>query len=314
VTSAIDARSARPDLASGPVVPGLEDSIRRGERITITSADASYRVERIQRGATPAWVMRDRGDFPVLAGRLNQLTEGLQGLRYVRRMTSDPTKHDRLGVTDPREGGRGILVQIESGDRALLVDLILGVEPSGGLYVRRPGQDQVWAARGELPPLRDVATWLELQPLSLPATSIQMVEITPPEGRAYTIAREAPDAVFHIVAPSRMEAVAQSSIDDVAQRITALSPIDVAEAPSIQGEPRARVRVTTFTGIAIEAELIDSGGKTWLKLVARASTPEQEPAARAINDPAAGWAYALSEIDMGTLTAPLNTLIPGAVQ
>ena len=65
VTVAIETRASRPDLASGLVVPGLHDTIGTGRRITITSSDASYRIERAQRGNESIWVMRDRGDYPV---------------------------------------------------------------------------------------------------------------------------------------------------------------------------------------------------------------------------------------------------------
>jgi len=309
ITVAIDARSSRPNTASGPVVPGLEESIGRAQRIIVTSTEASYRIERTQRG----WAMQDRGNFPVNAAALARLTEGLQSLQYVRRMTSDPSKHERLGVGDPREGGRGVLVQVEDGSRALLVDLILGIEPNGsGMYVRRTGQDQVWSARGELPPLRSIASWLELQPLALDPATLARVEIVPPASRPYTLAREAQGQDFQIVLPARLAAVAQSSVNNVGERITALTPTDVMEAPAIQGAPRARVRAITFDGVLIDGELIDSDGKTWIKLVARAQTPEQEPAALEINNRSAAWAYALSSLDVDTLVAPLSTLVPSA--
>lgn len=311
ITTAIDVRSSRPDVASGPVVPGLAESIGRAERITVTSTETTYRIERTQRGEERVWVMQDRGGYAVLPARLAQLTEGLQNLRYVRRMTGDATKHERLGVVDPREGGRGVLVQIEDGARALLVDVILGVEPNGGLYVRRTGQDQVWSARGELPPLRDVAAWLELRPLTLDPATLARVEVVPAVGRPYVLAREALGQDFQIVAPARLAAIAQSSVTSVAERITQLAPTDVTEAPAIQGAPRARVRAITFDGVLIDGELIESGGEVWLKLVARANSPEQEAAALEINNRAAAWAFALSSLDADVLAAPLSTLLPG---
>lgn len=307
VTLAIDARSSRPESAAGPVVAGLADTIAGAQRITVTSADATYRIEKTSRG----WAMRDRGDYPVLAGRLAQLTEGLESLHYVRRMTSDAAKHERLGVVDPREGGRGVLVQIEDGRGAFLVNLILGIE-TGGLYVRRPDQDQTWAASGDLPPLRDIAAWLDLQPVAIAPEAIARVEITPSAGPAYILARPTPDAAdFAIVSPAA-QALAASSVTATAERIAGLSPIDVQPAPAIQGEPRARLRVVTVDGIAIEGELIESDGKIWLKLVARADAPEQQAAALAINDRAAGWAYALSPMEAGVLVPPLSQFLPGA--
>ena len=306
VTVAIESRSLSPSSAAGPVLPGIEDTIGGAQRITITSSEATYRIERTEQG----WAMRDRDDYPVLSSRLAQLTEGLENLRYVRRMTNDASKHERLGVTDPREGGRGVLVQIEDGRGALLVNLILGIE-TGGAYVRRPDQEQTWSVDGELPPLRDVASWLALQPMSLTPDRLARVEIMPAEGRAYILARDAADQPWRLASPA-LAALAQSTLTATAERITQLSPIDVRTAPAIQGTPRARVRASTFDGIVIDAEVIASDNHLWVKLVARADAPEQEAAAVALNTPASDWAYALSEMEAEALAPPLNRLIPGA--
>ncbi|HYD88453.1 MAG TPA: DUF4340 domain-containing protein [Vitreimonas sp.] len=312
ITLAIENRGLRPDAASGPVVPQLAQNIADAERIVITSADASYRIERVQRGEERVWVMRDRGDYPVTAQRLAQLTRALGALRYTRRMTNDPSKHERLGVTDPRQGGRGVLVQIEGGRGALLVNLILGVEPSG-LYVRRPDDDQTWAARegenAELPPLRDIAAWLEMTPLAIPAERLARVEIVPPEGRAYVLAREAPDQPWRIVQPA-LATLAQTSVTAAAEQLTRLSPVDVQLAPAVQGDAIARVRAITFEGVLIDAELIPSEGRTWVKLAARADSPELQAAAMEINSRSSDWAFALSEVDAQAAAPPLSALVP----
>jgi hypothetical protein len=307
VTLAIEFRASRPDLAAGLVVPGLADTIGDAQRITVTSAEATYRIERTQSG----WAMRDRDDYPVMASRLSQLTNGLTQLRYTRRMTSDASKHERLGVTDPREGGRGVLVQIEDGRGALLVSLILGVEPGGGLYVRRPDQDQTWAAAGELPPLRDVSAWMEIRPLTIAPDRLQRIEIMPTEGRAYILARDSAEQPWRIASPA-LAPLSQSVVDATAERITQLAPVDVRTAPAIQGAPRARLRATTFDNIFIDAELIESDGRTWLKLVARSGTPEQEAAALELNNAIAAWAYALNAVEADALAPPLGGLIGGA--
>ncbi len=316
VTTGIEMRASRPDLASGLVVPGLHDTIGTGRRITITSSDASYRIERAQRGNESIWVMRDRGDYPVLSSRLGQLTQGLEQLHFTRRMTTDPAKFERLGVGDPRHGGHGVLVQIEDARGALLVSLILGTVPTAGqnvVYVRRPDDNQAWAAEGPLPPLRDVASWLNLQPLDLPVERLAHVEITPPQGRAYIMDR-GQDAAWRLTSPP-LAAPVQSSVASAAEAITQLSPIDVQPAPAIQGTSVAHVRVITNDGVAIDAELIPSDNKIWIKLVARAVTTgdaAQEAAALAINDRASAWAYALSPAQVSAVAPPLSALVPAA--
>jgi hypothetical protein len=314
VTVAIEFRASRPDLASGAVLPGLHDAIATGQRIIITSADANYRIERAQRGDQTLWVMRDRGDYPVQSSRLTELTRGLEQLQYTRRMTSDPAKFDRLGVGDPRHGGRGVLVQIESSTGALLVNLIIGTAPSAGqnvVYVRRPDQDQAWAAQGTLPPLRSAASWLNLRPLDLSVDKLTRVEVTPADGRAYVLERDPTSAAWRIATPA-LQGV-QGSVASAAEEITQVAPLDVQPAPAIQGEAHARVHVVTSDGVGIDAEIVPSDNRMWLKLVARALTPgdaQQEAAALAINDRVSAWAFALSSADAEALAPPLASLTP----
>jgi len=317
VTVAIDVRSSSPDLASGPVLPHLADQIADARRIHIISTDANYRIERVQRGDQSVWVMRDHGDYPVEASRLGELTRGLAGLQYERRMTSDPGKQARLGVDDPRQGGHGVLVQIEDGRGAFLVNLVLGVE-TGGTYVRKPDQTQIWKVTGDLPPFRDVASWLDLKPIDLDGQQIQRVDVSPATGGAYAVQREQGEADFSIVAPSRLAAQSPASVTAEAERITHLAPVDVQTAPAIQGTPKARLHITLYSGMTIDGDLIDSDGKTWLKLVAHApapaqgqtAAPDQEQAALAINNRVAGWAYALSDEEASALAPALGTLLP----
>jgi hypothetical protein len=139
------------------------------------------------------------------------------------------------------------------------------------------------------------------------------VEITPRDGRAYTLARESAEMPWRIASPA-LAALAQSSVNAAAERITQVSPVDVQPAPAIQGAPAARVRATTFDGVTLDAELIESDGRTWLKLVARAEAPEQEAAALEINNRAAPWAYALDEMDAEAVAPPLGALIPGVTE
>jgi hypothetical protein len=231
-------------------------------------------------------------------------------------MTTDPAKFERLGVGDPRHGGHGVLVQIEDARGALLVNLILGTVATAGpnlVYVRRPDDNQTWAAEGPLPPLRDVASWLNLRPLDLPVERLAHVEITPQEGRAYVLDR-GQDAAWRLTSPP-LAAPVQTSVASAAEEITQLSPVDVQPAPAIQGVSVAHVRVVTTDGVAIDAELIPSDNKIWIKLVARAVTPgntAQEAAALAINDRASAWAYALSPMQVSAVAPPLSALVPAA--
>ena len=62
--------------------------------------------------------------------------------------------------------------------------------------------------------------------------------------------------------------------------------------------------------VIVDAEIIPVEDRPWLKLVARAATPEQEPAALALNERAAAWAFQLSQFDAESLTPPLAKMTP----
>jgi hypothetical protein len=305
VTIAIEVRSLSPDAAVGPVIPGLAGRLAEAQKITVVSPETRFRIAKTERG----WAMTDRGDFPVRAARLAELTRGLTQLAYVRRMTSDPERHARLGVTDPTQGGNGVLVQIENARGAFLVNLILGIEREA-TYARRPGEDQVWAVRGDLPPFRDPSLWLELQPLALDPSALRRVEIVPNQGRPYILERASADANFAFAgALAQREPISAQSLTETAERITRVEPSDVLPAPSVQGAPSTRIRAVTVDGALIDVELFSQGDRRWLKLAARAERPEAASAVEAINARASAWAYALTPTAYDQLAPPLDTLL-----
>ncbi|MBI1251511.1 MAG: DUF4340 domain-containing protein [Alphaproteobacteria bacterium] len=306
ITVTLDARALRENTLSGPVVPNLAARIGDAQKITIQSAEATYRIQHGQRG----WAMRDRGDFPVNPARLAQLTHGLQDLRFVRRMTSDPQKHARLGVDDPRQGGQGVLVQIEDGRSAFLVNLILGVQPNG-FYARRPDEDQVWAVDGELPPLRDASTWLDLRMLDFAPERVSRVEIVPSEGEPYILEREGPTNFRFEGRAARLQPLSPATLAGTAQRLIDAQPIDVAPAPAISAPPVARIRMRTSDGLLIDADLVRDDSGRWVKLIARADPPENAEAqaqADGLNARLGPWAYRVSETDFAALAPPVGTL------
>jgi hypothetical protein len=301
--TAFDLDRLKPPTAAGPVLPGFSKAVGAAQAITIATKDAAYHIVRTDRG----WVLRDRGDYPVQRDRLAQFTQGLATLSYVRPMTRDPNKLDRLGLGDPAQGGDGILVQVQNAQGALLANLLLGMSPSGA-YMRAPDKDQAWAVKGDLPPLKDPAQWLDLAPLSIDVSRIIRATVIPPVGPAYALNR-GENGDFVLDKPfDRLLVVSPEGVNTTAQAFATLKPIDVAGAPAITGAAGARATMRTANGLLIEGELIGQGGRHWLKLVARGETPEAQAEAQAINARAAAWAYGLSDLDYADFAPPLSAL------
>jgi Domain of unknown function (DUF4340) len=300
--SALDQNSLKPPTASGPVLPNFASLAGGARAINIVTKDAAYHIVRGDSG----WTLRDRGDYPVRRERLAQFTEALTTLAYVRPMTRDPAKHDRLALGDPAKGGEGVLVEVQDQKGALIANLVLGITPNG-LYMRAPGAPQTWAVKGDLPPLKDPAQWLDLAPLAIDSARIASVSIQPVAGPAYEIARVG--GAFALAKPFDSVATRRDAVRAAAEAFAQLRPIDVVGAPAIDGPVRARAQMRTADGLTLQGEVFEQGGRRWLKLVAHGDTPGATQEAQAINARAAAWAYGLSALNAADFAPPLAELL-----
>lgn len=304
LVNAWDLDRLKPPQAAGRVLPGFEKAAGAAEAITIATKDADYHIVRTDRG----WVLRDRGDYPVQRERLAQFTQGLATLMYVRPMTHDPAKLDRIGLGDPAKGGEGVAVQVQNGQGALLANLVIGMTPTG-VYARQPDKSQAWAVKGDLPPMKDPAQWLDLAPLTIDPSQIVRVTIQPASGPAYVLVRKRTGGDFSLEAPfDNFLVLTPDGLNAAGAAFANLKPVDVAGAPAVQGPPAARVTALTSGGVSIEGELFALGERYWLKLVARGDTSAAQTAAQAINARAAAWAYGLSALDYADFAPPLSML------
>lgn len=310
VTVAIQSRGRDAGAVAGPVLPGFSERLKDASRITVVSRDARYEIQRTQKG----WALKDRGNFPVKREVLAQFTEGLRSLAYVRQMTRDPERHERLGLGDPTKGGSGVLVQVEDSQGARLADVIIGEEPGGALFLRKPGEDQTWQVRGKMPNLRDASQWLDLAPLDIDRARIAGALVEPSTGPTYAIDRASAEASFALAAPyAALPRVSENGVPETASKLARLDPVDVRPAAAIAGPAKARIHTRTFDGLLLEGELFEEAdAKFWIKLVARAEKPDKETEAAEINARVAPWAYGLTEADYRDIAPPLDTLARAA--
>jgi hypothetical protein len=307
ITVGIQARSRDADAAAGPVLPAFAQKAKDATRIVIVSPEARYEIVRTEKG----WALKDRGNYPVRRERLGQFTRGLESLAYLRPMTRDPERHDRLGLGDPANGGNGVLVQVEDGRGARFADLILSADAQGPLFLRKPNEAQTWQVKGDIPSLTDPAEWLDLVPFELDRARIARAEFSFPAGGAYAVGRDADTQSFRLLPPNdARELVAPTAVSAAASGIARLQPIDVRQAAAIGGAPQARVLTRTFDGLLVESDLFaDANGKYWIKFIARAENPAKEAEAARINARAAPWAYGLRMEDWRELAPSLQSLV-----
>ena len=91
----------REDTSATLAFPGLAERLGQAAKIEVRKPDASLVL--VRQGE--AWVLPDRGNYPVRAERVREVLVGLTELRLVERRTADRSQLDRLGLDDPAKAG-----------------------------------------------------------------------------------------------------------------------------------------------------------------------------------------------------------------
>ncbi|MDP3737259.1 MAG: DUF4340 domain-containing protein [Hyphomonadaceae bacterium] len=294
--------SVLPDFAANAGKIGL---------VMVTTSEESYHLVHNADG----WVLSEKGSYPVEADRIAQLTRALSEIKYARPMTRDDKKFDRIGLGDPLEGGTGALLDVGDGSGTSFAKLIVGYR-DGTSYVRQVDDLQAWAVDGAtLPPLQRGARWLDLDVVATPADTIAEVFIRPAQGPGYRLLPADVSGQQFTIAPpyANRRVLASFAPTMTAQALTRFAPIDVAPADTVaRGAPLAEYVVRTRSGVAIIVHGWRANERAWVTIGAAASetaSPEALAQAQAINDRAAGWAFALTELDWGTFSTPLAALV-----
>jgi hypothetical protein len=297
------------------------------------------------REAPGRWVTPERSGYPVSTEAVRSLIVDIADMRLVEAKTSRPERYDRLELKDVEaEGATSRLVRLEDAEGNVLAEAIFGkerqrltgLEPSG-IYLRRPGEERSWVASGGLQIEVSVQDWLETTIADLPPESVKRIRISPADGEAYTIAREAEGEELQLTDLREGE---QPKQDDKARQLAGafdgLQLSDVRPADEIAWpEEVIQVEVETLDGLQLEAKLALVDDEPWLAIErvqgppspaasepaaateqpggaqAAEATPDEgaeaeaaPPDAAAIAERTSGWAYQIDRPVYERLTQP----------
>jgi len=263
--------------------------------IMVTTQEESYHLVRNDDG----WVLAEKGSYPVTDAKIQELTEALSTITYAQAMTRDARKFDRIGLGDPATGGTGALLEVGDGKGNSFARLLVG-HRDGRSFVRKPDDLQAWAVAGAvMPPLQRGAAWVDLGVLEISAEQIAGADVRPAQGPAYRLVA-APGGGFALAPPhDRLRVPAALAPTLTAQALARFAPTDVAPALEVA------------TGVVVVVRSWRKDERGWVTLsaaVAEGASPAATALADGINARAAPWAFALSELDWGTFSTPLNAI------
>ena len=290
------------------VLPAFAEKQSLVQLIMVTTQEESYHLVRNDDG----WVLSEKGSYPVTDARIQELTEALSNITYAEPMTRDERKFDRIGLGDPATGGTGALLEVGDGKGNSFAKLLVG-HRDGRSYVRKPDDLQAWAATGAvMPPLQRGAAWVDLRVLEVSADQVAGVDIRPGQGPAYRLVA-APGGGFALAPPhDRLQVLAALGPSLTAEALVRFAPTDVAPALDVAtGAPVAEHITRLSSGVVVVVRSWRKDERGWVTVsaaVAEGASAEAAALAGDINARAAPWAFALSELDWGTFSTPLDAV------
>lgn len=293
------------------VFPGFAANADKVQLVMVTTSQEVYHLVRNDDG----WVLAEKGSYPVDPERIAELTRALSAIAYARPMTRDERKFDRIGLGDPSTGGTGALLVVGDGSGTSFTKMLVGYR-DGRSYVRMADDLQAWAVEGAvLPPLQRGARWLDLDVVTVEPRQIADELVRPAQGPGYRlIASDETGQHFALTPPhASRRPVTDLALARAGQALARFSPVDVARADTVAtGAPLAEHITRTRSGVAVILHSWRANDRFWVTVGAAAgerATPEAIAQAQAINQRAAGWAFALTELDWRQYSTPLSELV-----
>jgi hypothetical protein len=311
VSSAAPGTRAFPDLGS-----------RLGDlawvRLTHGSVKADFAV------IGERWTLVEKGNYAAAPDKMRRLLLGLADLNLIEPKTERPELFARLDLDDPGNG-KSTLVALQDRAGKTIAELVVGKMRrdrlgggNDGVYVRKPGDDRAWLARGSLDLAGDLAGdtvgWLDRRILDIAGSRIAAVTLTGDDGIALVLRRDAPDGKFAVAdAPPDARFKKDAALAEPAAALAGLDLDDVKPAADLPVPQKgvATASFTTFDGVTVTLRLFAHDNADWASIEA-AGSGAAEPDSQAINARLAQWSYALPAGRAKLLRTRLGDLVEPA--
>jgi hypothetical protein len=238
-------------------------------------------------------------------------------LTLVEPKTQNPDLYPRLEVEDPGSG-KSALVAVKDKSGGDLAQAIVGKRRydrlgagNDGVYLRKPGDEQTWLARGTLDPSGDPASWLDRQIIDISEKKIAKLALTQPDGTRLVISRAALEANFAVEdAPPDTKFKSESTTSGPAGALETLDLDDVKPASELPVPDKDVVTAsfTTFDGLTVDLRLIERDKTNWVAMSATGAG-SAEAAAKKIEDTVSRWTYAIPAYKANLLKTKLADLV-----
>jgi hypothetical protein len=304
--------------AGEPVLPGLLEDANRIDRIVLKSGETTLTLAQTE----DAWVIKERSGYPASFEKIKALVVGLAQLRRIEPKTERPERYAQIGVEDAGPGATSTEVSLFDREGVPVGRLIVGEDSlsggTGGRYVRIPEEARAWLAAGTLDLSLTARDWAAPEVIDIPGADVREVVIRRPNGERIIAARADPSEP-HLslrTIPSGARPKSPDIADGFAGALTAVEFDDVKPVADVAFSPgdTTHVRIETFDGLIIDADLLDRDETNWIRLMPSAAdgaSPETSAKAASLAERTHGWAYQVSSWRLSQLKRALDDLVEG---
>jgi hypothetical protein len=317
VLAAVIASRGEHEVSHAPAgqraLPGFADKLGDLAWLRITRGAMTANFSLINR----QWTVVEKGNYPADQERVRKLLLQLAECELIEPKTDNPGLLARLDLDDPANG-KSTLVTAQDRSGGLVAQLIIGGRhPSeigggdAGVYVRKPGTDQTWLARGAFDVAGDALSWLDRRIIDIPPLRVASVVLTAADGSAVTVARTSPDLPFAIDNPPPDATPKDDAVMAApAGALEALTLDDVKPATemTIPDDGVATASFTTFDGLIVGLRLSPPNAGNWIALDVTGSG-NGEAEAKTLSPRLVRWSFAISAERAKLLRTTLADLV-----
>jgi hypothetical protein len=300
------------------LLPSIAGQINDVDRVEIITAGNTTAATLVRSGS--AWQVEQMGGYRADWPKLQTLLAALAQARVIEPKTDKPEYYERLGVEDvTAENASSVLVRIGIGDQVAGVLIGNAAQGRPGHYVRLENTPGSALVDQEFEVDRRALDWADSIIIDVNSSEVAEVEVIHPKSERLLVMRISADQTDFDLAglPPGRELKSSWAVNSLGSVLSMLNMLSVQPADSVDWNGAVKLRLLTFSGVEILADLVQQGDEYLLRL--HASHPdasvvgedkgdsggENETAERAaadvakqvedINQKVAGWAYGISK-------------------
>lgn len=306
------------DFDGQRVFPGLLEEAAQVSKVEILQSGERMTFEK----KGDAWVLLESDGYPVHGNLVAKVIFSVANLDYLEAKTSDPARHEVLNLGDPSvKKAKAQQVTLYGAGGEKMADLVVGSAnyflpetTTGGMYVRRPGEDQTWLVKGLIDIGVERRDWLVRDIIDVKTDDVTRVEVRHPGGEVQIVEPKkgvTGDFAFANL-PEGRKLTSDYAPRNIAAVISGFVLNDVRKQENVPFDP-AKAYVANYesaNGIAAELTFWQEGETQYLR--AKASYTGSDPASEAakqveaINARAAGWTYIIPEYQYEQISKPFE--------